>query len=182
MTMMFCGLAMGSTQVVPSIPATQWVLSLDGVDDRLYTPSLTFTEVIMDFSANPQANEQYINAGTSRRIYTNWELKEQFDSYWTVYKGDTQVTTNTDFIINNTRLTLRAVGVTATNVINFLNNPGTSYTEGKLYSIKILNGSTLIAHYDLTKGDQFQNGQVKDETGNGNNATLVGGTFIQEVA
>lgn len=55
-----------------------------------------------------------------------------------------------------------------------------TYNDQKLradvYKIRLYNGTTLVAEYDFT--NQFEGTVVLDKTGNGRNATLIGGSWV----
>lgn len=48
----------------------------------------------------------------------------------------------------------------------------TSFLAGNIYDVQIFNVGTLVAHYDFTKGSTV------DQSGNGNNGILTGGTWV----
>jgi hypothetical protein len=56
----------------------------------------------------------------------------------------------------------------------FAKNDSTTPLGGKLFNVKVYNGETLVAHYDMAKGS------VQDQSGNGNHATLTGGTWLED--
>jgi hypothetical protein len=153
-------------------------LQVDGVDDKLSTPIMVATEFEIVIKPRPQAWEQYINFG-GKNINTNGTVTaDQFHTdYQTVYVDGNPVTTNTKFITNNVKQTLRGVlksGISINAAANVHWNGGSSYMEGDIYSLKIWNGVTLQAHYDMSTGT------VQDQSGNGRHATLTGGTWLDD--
>lgn len=157
--------------------AKTYALSFDGVDDKLVLPSMTATEFILEMKPRPQTFEQYIAFNTNQPINRNGSNNaDQINAnYSAVYVDGVQATTNTPFIKVNTRQILRGVSsVTGTLSTYVYWNGNTSYMEGELYSLKIYNGATLQAEYDFTKG------HVLDISGNSRNATLTGGTWLDD--
>lgn len=165
----------GSTPA-PS-PVTVTALSMDGVDDFIQTPSFSYNEVVMRFSADPTNNFQkyfavnfwYIQ--TASRPVDNWDT----NGFSSIQVNGTNVTNNTDFIPINTVVTMRAVRVNSTAYIShiFRHSAAGGYMKGVIYDVKFYNGGTLVAHYDMSKGN------VQDQSGNGYHATLTGGTWVQ---
>lgn len=152
-----------------------YYLQMDGVDDKLSTPSMTATEFILELKPRPAAWEQYINF-VGKQVNRNGSNADQFHAdYSAVYVDGVAKTTNTAFILVNTRQILRGVlttAVTADTKIYW--NGASSYMEGELWDLKIYNGATLQAHYDFTLGN------VQDQSGNGRHGTLTGGTFVED--
>lgn len=95
--------------------------------------------------------------------------------------NDVSQTKGTTFFPSNQKVILEVLfaGVYTDDAGIFRNYATGEPTKGKVYSVKFYNGTTLVAHYDMSKGDQLKNDTIKDETGNGYHATLVGGTWVQ---
>lgn len=157
-------------------------LQMDGVDDKL-TISGTFgalTEFIATVKPRPQSWEQYINFG-GKQVNRSGSNTDQFHTdYQAIYVDGASVSTNTAFIKIDTKQVFRGVlkagittGTTGTNVFW---NGGSAYMEGDIYDIKLYNGTTLVAHYDMSTGT------VQDQSGNGYHATLTGGTWMDDGA
>lgn len=153
-------------------------LQMDGVDDRLQVPSMDVNEFVLTFKPRPQAWRQYINFGGKQINRTGSNTDSFHTDYQTVYVDGIQATTNTAFIKLDTKQVLRGVLKQGVNISSYgtwiLFNGGTGYTEGDLYEVKFYNGSTLVAHYDMSTGT------VQDQSGNGNHATLTGGTWVDD--
>lgn len=147
-------------------------LFMDGVDDTLVT-YLTFTEIVIDMAPNNAGNSfgNYINAGGSSfsKLYDN----DTWNGFNAVYKNGVLQTKGTPVVIDNVRAVYRIVSPTAitTNVFIF-NASFNDLMKGNIYDIKFYNGATLVAWYDMNKGN------VLDQSGNNKNATLNGGTWI----
>lgn len=156
-------------------------LSFDGVDDYLKTPSITFDKIIMDFSADQKASVAQIyfdlrsGAGV-RYLIRNSDL-DSWSGLSQIKVNGTVVTNNTAFIPKNTRVLLEvSVGLVVTDDVNIFshNNGGIQFMKGLLYDAKFYNGTALVAHYDMATET------VQDQSGNGNHATLTGGTWMDD--
>lgn len=157
-----------------------YYLQMDGVDDRILLPSMTMTEIEIDFSFKPKATGQQrfwsFPFGASYFMRNN-----TFDEFHASTHSDfkvngVSVTNSTAFIPANERVVARSILKSAmtqqTHIFN--SNGNTAFVEGNIYRIKVFNGSTLMADYDLSTGD------VQDKSGNGRHATLFGGTWVQD--
>jgi lysophospholipase L1-like esterase len=166
-----------------------YYLAMDGVSNYIKAPTLGVKEVVIDFVAeqNAGANQYYFDSRTGLGSYVqrtntnvdtfvNGTLKINNVSYpYATYN-------NTAFVPTSKRITLDFTLSTSTgtdDITFFADNTGASNLKGRVYSIKLYDYSlNLIAYYDLTKGIQ-RTGQLHDETGNGNHATLYGGTWLE---
>jgi hypothetical protein len=155
-------------------------LRMDGVDDRLqidgrYGP---FTEFELTMKPRPKAWQQYINFGGKPVNSTGSNTDTYSADYQAVYVDGVTVVANTRFIKIDQKQVLRGIlkpGVnTGTNGINVFWNGGVAYLEGEIYDLKLYNGTTLVAHYDMSTGT------VQDQSGNGRHATLYGGTWLDD--
>lgn len=152
-------------------------LQMDGVDDYVKTPILTYTRVEIDLKKGVLLGRTYAADSASAVLSENAAGEEKRSSFTTisfngvlgngfnniasagqrgVLAGDIPVRTQTIYIFSNNSL------------------QSTSFMDGELYSIKIYNGAALVAHYDMTLG------HVLDQSGNGNHGTVVGGTFVSD--
>lgn len=173
------GIGIGVSQgiAVSSGGATFSYLQMNGTTDRITLPSMTFTEVVMDFMVNSKgAFEKYWSLPLSASYFQvasdgtsdNWHA-----SVTSLFLDEVLQTNNTVVMAIGVRgLTRSVLSVATTGVISIFANGTTSIAHGDIWDIKIKNGSTLLAHYDMTTGT------VLDQSGNGNDATLTGGTFI----
>lgn len=158
-------------------------LSMDGIDDRLQLPSMTFTEVVVDMSAirSTSSTKLYIDARTGvgfTYLQSNTNGTDSWSGFNNVYVDGVSKSNNTVMIPNNQRCLLRVVKTTAgtDDLTIFAQNSGAAntYVQGSLYDVKIYNGTTLQAHYNMTTGT------VIDQSGNGRHATLTGGTWLDD--
>lgn len=155
------GFQKGAGSFVAS-PAVSF-LQMNGVGDNLLAPSMTYTKIVIDMQLEYENSAiRYIvqNATTSVRVQQNGTL---FSSY----------TSNGFHLTNRCLLDLVAAAPVTSSVRFFSRTDGVSnHLKGKIFDIKIYNGSILIAHYDMSVGN------VLDQSGNGNHATIVGGNWI----
>jgi hypothetical protein len=172
-----------STKAVPSLQK----LYLSGQNySNVTTSAMTYDQVIVDFMSlsNPTTDgngyifaENYLG---SPFVLFNNSGNDLISSGLTVYDGNgVQQTTNTDFIKSNTRMTLdiKLASADSHGSIFFLKPyTETNPVEGYIYDIKMYYAKTLVAHYDFTSGS------AKDQSGNGNDATVVGGTWMADSA
>jgi hypothetical protein len=152
-----------------------YYLQMDGVDDRLQTPAFAYTEVILDMAPDPTGKNyaKYIGGNT---YFQRAETNQDNWTFTNVYKNGVAQTPNTLVVVANERATYRAVSSTliASGIVYIFSVASSAYMKGNLYSVKFYNGATLVAHYDMTLGN------VQDQSGNGNHATLTGGTWVSD--
>lgn len=161
-----------------------YYLQMDGVDDRLQVPPLTFNEIIIDFIVNHKTgvNQFYFDArtgGSFAYIQRNTSNVDNTGNVGliTAYINNVMVSNNTAYVPTNQRSTLKGVFSSAvTDNVTFFNHNGGNFgpLEAKVYNIKLLNNGVTLAHYDMTTQT------VQDQSGNGNHATLTGGTWIDD--
>lgn len=158
-----------------------YYLSMDGVDDKFQTPSITFNKVVIEALYEQVNNRYYFD---SRSGFSNgWLLRnnsgtDEWGSHISVLSIDgVSKSKLTQAIPFNTRHTMEIqMSTTLADDVMFLaHNGGTSgFMKANIYSIKFYNGTTLVAHYDMSTQT------VQDQSGNGNHATLVGGTWVDD--
>lgn len=156
---------------------------MNGNGDYIQTPSITFTECIIEMSATPQVAKYSTyfdaNVGVSNAIFVRDDTGNDFwqSGISAIYKDGVLQTSNTPFV-NSTKSTyhivLHSVGTDNVNIFSGQLGAASTCTQGKLYNIKFYNGAALVAYYDMTTGT------VQDQSGNGKHATLVGGTWVDE--
>lgn len=154
-----------------------YYLQMDGVDDRIALPSMTFTEIIMDFKVSSKGSfERYwsLPLGAEYLQVASGAVNDQFSAGVTQYINGVAQTNLTPMLTVGTRALSRSVMSTKTNVIYIMSNNTGNIAHGDLWDIKIYNGATLQAHYDLSTQT------VQDQSGNGRHATLVGGTYVDD--
>ncbi|WP_424766309.1 hypothetical protein [Paenibacillus sp. sgz302251] len=168
-----------------------YYLQMDGIDDSIKTPLLTFNKVEMDMDipSGQVGNRTYFTANPNSVVDTQIIYTEDGKDYtdfpaWDLYVNSSS-TRQPDFypaLPRNTRYTLRMVGTVHLNSGNpisaisyiFSNHNIIQQLAGKIYNIKFFSNNILVAHYDMTLGN------VQDQSGNGNHAILTGGTWIDE--
>lgn len=168
------GIAHGRKAGASAPPAFSF-LSFNGTSDFIQTPSFSWDEVIMDFSSTPQGNfQKYLGLGNAGFIQVAAKPVDSYSAdFSAVYVNGSQVTNSTDFIPNDTRVTMRALKTATSALATFLFRQSTNagYVQGKLYSIRFLLGGVEQAFYNMATGS------VQDQSGNGRHATLNGGTW-----
>ena len=150
-------------------------LRLDGVDDYITTAATntgtgTYNRIVLDVVLyTDSAKQQCIYGDTAANVRAA--------------AGATTLSVNAAVInagnLMGQRTTLDITLNTAADFYYF--NAGRGYgfwanypMRCDIYSIKLYNGTTLFAHYDMTTGT------VQDQSGNGRHAKLVGGTWVQD--
>ncbi|WP_423408007.1 hypothetical protein AABM38_20395 [Heyndrickxia sp. MSNUG] len=149
-------------------------LQMDGVDDFLRTSTITFNKMTIDyFMDSPQPQSRYalldVRTGGTGIFDSAYTTGGTYFTDGKTYGGMSQ------FPIGVRRLLdVNLASLTTDNANVFSWNDGTKNTKGNIYSIKFFNGSNLVAHYDMSTGT------VQDQSGNGNHATLTGGTWLDD--
>lgn len=156
-------------------------LYFDGTGGRLQLPSMTFTEIVLDMSAirTTDAIKIYVDARSGIGfcyLQSDTNGTDSWSSFNNVYVDGVNKSNNTAMIPNNQRCSVRLVRGTGTDDLTLFSNNsgGNAFVKGNLYNVKIYNGTTLQAHYDMTTST------VQDQSGNGNHATLTGGTWLDD--
>lgn len=154
-----------------------YYLLLDGIDDRLSTPSMTYTEIVMDFKVRTKgAFERYWSLPFSAEYFqvASDGINDQWSAGVTLSVGGVTQTSPSNVMAVGTRRVVRSVFTAKTSVMYIAHNNAASYADMDLYDVKFYNGATLACHYNLTLGT------VQDQSGNGRHGTLVGGTFVED--
>lgn len=147
-----------------------YYLSLNGTSDYLKLPSLTYNKIVIDALLYTEPSDGVLH-------YAVDSVSRSTGGYLR-YNNGTQFTNFTIIsppITKGTRATNTLTIATATGGLSF----GSAYSTGNyfkmdIYSITVYNGAAVVALYDMSTGT------VSDQSGNGNNATLVGGTWVQD--
>jgi hypothetical protein len=156
-------------------------LQMDGVDDYLKTPTITFKKIEINMLWENVSQTDFILRlvnDTNILIYNGTfgnGLGQAGGYRANTFVNNTEIT-NSNQIPYNERLNLSLIlhSVT-TDIINiFADELGGRTAQGNIYDIKFYNDTTLVAHYDMSTGT------VQDQSGNGNHATLVGGTWVDD--
>lgn len=153
-----------------------YYLSMDGVDDYITTPSLTYDEIVMDFSSNPTGYyKQYFSTSASNLYF----LRDEGYELWTYeatikYNGSDPVLITGLFTLpNDTQGVVSIKKDSGTGTINiFANQSGGTCMRGNLYRVTVKLAGTTVADYDMSLGN------VNDISGNSKHATLNGGTWV----
>jgi hypothetical protein len=148
-------------------------LSMDGVDDYLQLPPVNTNKVVMDVFLNTVQNASYTfvldyrNAGTSNymRIRSNGTLSSSGGMSVSGFASGQRAT-----ITVNSATTMDSWG----SPVVFAEYTGSSPVTGLIYDLKFYLDNTLVVHYDMSTGT------VDDISGNGNHATLNGGTWLDD--
>lgn len=162
--------------VAERMPSNKY-LSMDGINDSLQLPTMTLRRIVIDGFFPQQASNRILI--DSRTGQTNGYVYANTDGSLTTAGATFQVT---NYVMDARReVTFNAINNIdgsnnfTDNVTIFSNNSGGEYFMGSIYSVKCYNASnTLVAHYDMSTGT------TQDQTGNGNHATLNGGTWVTE--
>lgn len=150
-------------------------LQMDGVDDYIKLPSMTLTKIVADVLV--------VRRTDKTRFLWDFRTGIGFSYMQQLTNGtDTKGTGSYDVngtanaaIPNGTRCTITHTFSSGTDDGNiFSDQNGANNLQGNIYSIKIYNGTTLQASYDMTTGT------VQDQSGNGRHATLTGGTWLDD--
>ncbi|OBZ13343.1 hypothetical protein [Bacillus sp. FJAT-26390] len=155
-----------------------YYLQFDGVDDYLRTPTLTYTKVVIDMTKGTTLNKIYVDDSGSARLFENAAGEEKRSTYSIInVNGVTGNGFNNIFNAGETGVLTGELGTARTFPLTFFSNNALqagNFMDCIARNIKVYNGAVLVAHYDLTLGS------VQDQSGNGNHATLVGGTWAEE--
>lgn len=158
---------------------TTYYLQMDGIDDYLKLPSMTLTKVLTDVKVRRRTD--VVRVLWDFRVGIGFSYLQQqtngtdASGSGTVKVNSSTVSNGTAFIPNNTRCTIEhslSTGTDDGNIFSNNNANANSVIDGDIYDIKIYNGASLVAHYDMSLGN------VQDQSGNGNHATLTGGTWV----
>lgn len=149
-------------------------LQMDGIDDFIVTPSITFNRVLIDAYIHYRTSGAWncIVSGTSSQLTYNTGGGQSSSGYNTppIINGSGSYSIPQD---TRSTIDITTTAATVTNVEYLFSNLGTSdFTQANVYNVKFYNGATLVAHYDMTTGT------VQDQSGNGKHATLTGGTWV----
>jgi hypothetical protein len=160
-----------------------YYLQMDGTSNYLKLPSLTLNRIVFDGVIRRRTDANRVVWDFRTGISFSYILQQTngadaIGSGSVKVNGGSNVTNNTAFIPNGTRCTIEhTFSTTAADDGNIFSNSSgqaSSVIDGDIYDIKIYNGATLVAHYDMTLGN------VQDQSGNGRHATLTGGTWVSD--
>lgn len=142
-------------------------LEHDAVDDNIYVPNqITIDKVVYDIvihSGDSDFSGRFIDTDIS-------SFQVRGTSFAFTPSGATGVVMD-----QRTVLSFPVTTYTGSDISLFsygYAQAGYYSISADIYDIKLYNAGTLVAHYDMSTGT------VKDQSGNGNDATLVGGTWM----
>lgn len=153
-------------------------LKLNGAGNTLVAPAMQHTRVVMDVVLTPKAWARYLDT-TEGPGFFNGSPNDTFSwPFSSVSKNGVAQTNDTIFVTAGERAIYEITMASVRNVpVYFLSDDTLAgNVTGDIYDIKIYNGAVLMAHYDMSLGN------VQDQSGNGNHATLTGGTWTEETA
>lgn len=157
-----------------------YYLSMDGVDDYLTTPSMTYDEVVLDFSSDPTGWYKYYFSTSAGNLFFNRDEGYELWTYESIakYNGADPVLVGGLFTLpTNTRGVMSIKKDSGTGTINIFANQGNAANmRGILYRVTLKLVGVTVAHYDMSTQT------VQDQSGNGNHATLSGGTWVNDSA
>ncbi|OIK14571.1 hypothetical protein BIV60_11430 [Bacillus sp. MUM 116] len=141
-------------------------LAINGSTDYLKAPtSINYDKWVIDcYIDGTLPRHQYIIGSNNIILRINANTTSLFDNQI----NQTGFTTGA-----RTTITLTATGGAENSNVGIFGD-GTNSTKGKIYSIKIYHGGVLKTYYNMNTGT------LVDQSGNGNNGTLVGGTWMTE--
>ena len=165
-------------------------LQMDGIDDKIESPKVTVSKIILDFSYEENTVEVVSYYLIDARISTP-------SGNNMVFIGSKNILTKgngiSSLLLNGVPVTSTAnlsyssrykIEVTFVNLITspengidfFVNyiNQNSTRTKGKIFRISGYNGESLVFDYDMSTGT------VLDQSGNGKHATLTGGSWGTE--
>jgi hypothetical protein len=169
-------------------------LSMNGTSDYIKLPSMTFDTVELTCSTNNALGNSsgytYLDArngipSSSFSINNNGNIQYDVNSSaWKKVLVNSEVPLDVYGIkdIRNTKFTLTlglATGTVGTDDVNIFSDYQNSiFMIGKIYTVRMLKdaGTTVVASYNLT--EQFAGTSIADASGNGRQATLIGGTWV----
>jgi hypothetical protein len=159
-------------------------LQMDGVDDKITLPSMTYKDILIDMELQEQSystKKDFANyggtGGTTAQFYRQTNGTDTHNVKEFQLNGAT-ATKGTIVVPYNQKVLFRLVGwidYTGPGTI-FAHPTNINYNlKGKIYNIKVYNNAgALVAHYDMSTGT------VQDQSGNGYHATLTGGTWADD--
>lgn len=160
------------------------VLSFNGVSDYMQLPTLTFDEIQMDVMPMQSATPGYLfdaRTGSDVWLSKNANGTDSFPTSSKVYMdGKLSGSGSTAYISENKRTTLKSVFLSPStdDVTFFARSNFIDFLKANVYKIKLLLAGAEVAHYDLTT--RFNTSVVPDISGNSNDATLHGGTWVED--
>lgn len=132
----------------------------------------------MDVLIEIRTGVQYIFDARSGWTYGNLRLNNSnvLNDSLTYFVNGVQGGRNQPTVPNNERVIIecRMSGTGTDNPNVFISYGGVDRVKGNIYRISFYNGDSLVADYDASTGT------MDDQSGNGNHATLSGGTWLDD--
>lgn len=151
-------------------------LSLNGLSDYLKvgTVATLIDNVEIEFEISSPTRAVILDFRA--QLPNGWINNTSFGTGWTsVLLNDNPITTMASIPLD-TKCVLKATASTTFNPqassYIFANSSASIWQKGKLHKVTLRNGTTVKAIYDMSLGN------VQDQSGNGNHATLIGGTWV----
>ncbi|MCU6709347.1 hypothetical protein M6D81_11575 [Paenibacillus sp. J5C_2022] len=155
-------------------------LQLDGVDDALTIPQITFSRILLDATIEEVPSWGKVIGKPFGFVVQRNSASENFqwnpDHVISVRRDGSEQADLTPFISLDSRHLYDIETLSGTSLATYIlsNNGSSGFGGGKIYDIKYYNGGALVAHYDMSTGT------VADQSGNGHDATLTGGTWLDD--
>jgi hypothetical protein len=155
---------------------------MDGINDYLKTPSVAFDKIVLDIAPRAAPSKIYLDARSGHAtgyLQRTGGATDNWGASISAVQVDGQSKTNgLDVIPQNARSTVSvffsAVGTDDVNIFSNVSATAGTFVEGDIFNIRFYNGTALVIHYDMSTGT------VYDQSGNGNHATLFGGTWVEQ--
>lgn len=160
-------------------------LNLNGTSDFLQLPSMSTSDIYIDVSvASTNSGTKYLYRARSGsdNPQIQWTT-DRFSgvgitNFTTTQTGATNPALNVP-VATNQKMTVHfwnasAWSTFANTTIGRDSLTASGFMAMNIYDVKIYNGATLLAHYDMSTGT------VQDQSGNGRHATLTGGTWLDD--
>lgn len=147
-----------------------YYLEFDGIDDGFIAPSMSFDTIEVDLLVEKRkVDETYVVCPPNLAVAMSRGADLIYGA--TAHINGVQVNS----LPSNQRfqLILKTTNIMSGSIY-FMSVQGNNATKGKIWSIKLLNGMTVQAHYDFTLGN------VQDKSGNNRHGSNNGGIFILE--
>ena len=153
-----------------------FLLKMNGTTDTLEIPQFQFDKVILDIMVTKKSDwGKYWSSNYGWFQKNSNGINDQWDTgiIEMVYKNDIPQINLTPFVNIGERAVFTIKMNKMYNSKSFIfSHMGRVQTGGEIYNVKCYLGDTLQAHYDMNTGT------VKDQSGNGFDGILTGGTWI----
>lgn len=185
------GVEIGMNQKSGQSAPPTFYLSMDGVNDWIATPSVTYDQIVMDVEVDalsPNSNLYLVNANGGTRLdaqpigtmfsYVQKSNMTLFRNNISSMKINGGASVSSSVVTSNQRFSVDygfpALTDPSTEFFASQNGTAINRTKGKIYRITGYYLGGIVFDYDMSTGT------VQDQSGNGNHATLIGGTWVAE--